>query len=379
MVGLYVHVPYCSVRCSYCDFYLVPGRGRRFDEYVAALCGEIDGSRPPLRGLAADTVHFGGGTPSLLAPPLLGRILRALGSAYPLCDRSEIALEANPEDVDRARLEAWSGLGVTRLTVGVQSLDDRLLALMRRPHGARRALEALEEARRLPRVSLGADLILGLPGQDPGEALRGVARVADSGVDHLSLYLLELHDRTRLGREMALGRRQAMDPDAAAAVYEDASLLLAELGFEHYEISNFARPGHRSRHNLKYWTDGEYLGFGPSAHSYARGRRWSNPADLDLYIAQRGQGIEPVDDPQPRAGRAAEALFAGLRLLEGVDLEALKARYGEGVPSAQSPPIAFLRAAGLVDLEGQSLRLTRRGRLLSNEVFERLLPSAPVS
>ncbi len=378
MVGLYVHVPYCSVRCTYCDFYLVPGRGRRFDEYVAALCGEIDGARPPLRGLPADTVHFGGGTPSVLAPVLLGRILRALGSAYPLCDGSEIALEANPEDVDRARLEAWSALGMTRLTVGVQSLDDRLLALMRRPHTAGRALEALEEARRLSGLSLGADLILGLPGQDPREALHGVARVADSGVDHISLYLLELHDRTRLGREVALGRRRAMDPDVAAAVYEDASLLLAERGFEHYEISNFARPGHRSRHNLKYWTDGEYLGFGPSAHSYARGRRWSNPADLDLYIARRGQGIEPVDDPQPREGRAAEALFAGLRLLEGVDLEALKFRYGEGVPSAESAPIAFLRAAGLVDLAGRSLRLTRRGRLLSNEVFERLLPPAPV-
>ena len=379
MIGLYVHVPYCSVRCSYCDFYLVPGRGRRFDEYVAALCGEVEGARPPLRGLPADTVHFGGGTPSLLAPPLLGRILQALGSAYSLREGSEVALETNPEDVDRVRLEAWSDLGVNRLTIGVQSLDDRLLTLMRRPHTARRALEALEEARRLPIMSLGADLILGLPDQDPRDALRGIARVVDSGVDHVSLYLLELHERTRLGREVALGRRQVMDPDLAATVYEDASDLLAERGFEHYEISNFARPGHRSRHNLKYWTDGEYLGFGPSAHSYALGRRWSNPEDLDLYIARRGNGLAPIEDTQPRTGRAAEALFAGLRLLDGVDLEALKARYREGIPSAESPPIVSLRAAGLVDLAGQRLRLTRRGRLLSNEVFERLLPHTPVS
>ncbi|HEU4403583.1 MAG TPA: radical SAM family heme chaperone HemW [Candidatus Polarisedimenticolia bacterium] len=388
-LGLYVHVPYCTVRCSYCDFYLIPthgravGPGRAPEAYIAALRGEIETIGTPLRGRAADTLHFGGGTPSLLPSHLLGQVIEALRAAFSLQSGSEIALEANPEDVDPPRLEALARLGVTRLTVGVQSLDDRRLGLLGRPHDASRALAALAAARAAGPRSLGADLILGLPGQEIPEALDGIRRVVDAGVDHLSLYILELHDRTRLGREAALGRLAPMADDAVAALYEAACDLLSECGFEHYEISNFARPGHRSRHNIKYWSDAEYVGFGPSAHSYLSGRRYANASDLDAYIARRGIGIDRIDDPQPPAGRAAEALFAGLRLTEGVDLEALGRRYGPGppataglgLPQADGPEIGELLAAGLLERRGERLCLTRRGRLVSNEVFERLLPA----
>lgn len=372
-LGLYLHVPYCTVRCSYCDFYLVPARGQRLEDYASALAAEIGASPEPLRLRSADTLHLGGGTPSLLPPAILGDLLGAARRAFPLVPGAEVALEANPEDLDPGRLQALADQGINRLTIGIQSLDDRLLVLMRRPHTACRAIEAIEAARRAPFRSLGVDLILGLPGQDHGAALDQIERVTAMGIDHVSLYLLEVHPKTRLGRETELGKQRPMDDDDAARLYEDAADLLGGRGFEHYEISNFARPGHRSRHNVKYWTDQDYLGFGPSAHSYVGGRRFMNRADLGAYLAARGLDPERIEDPQPRAGRGAEALCAGLRMLEGVDLESLRRRYGAAIPSAGDPRLAEFRSLGLVEIAGDRLRLTRRGRLISNEVFVRLL------
>jgi oxygen-independent coproporphyrinogen-3 oxidase len=376
VIGLYLHVPYCTVRCSYCDFYLVPARGRDLAAYAAALGNEIAAVAPPLCALPADTVHLGGGTPSLLPTGALARLLGTVRGVFRLDPGAEIALEANPEDLDRGRIEGLLAAGVNRLSVGVQSLDDRLLRRLRRGHDGARAIAALRAARAAGVRSLAADLMLGLPGQDEGEACDGIARIADLGVDHLSLYLLELHPRTRLGRQVALGRLAPPPEEAAAGLYERAAGLVVSLGFEHYEISNFARPGHRSRHNLKYWTDEEYLGFGPSAHSYASGRRWMNAPRLDDYLAARGIGIARVEDPQPRLTRGTEALLAGLRLADGVDLAGLRRRYGEGLPAPDGAAVAGLVAGGLLEVREGRVRLTRRGRLVSNEVGERLLPAA---
>jgi oxygen-independent coproporphyrinogen-3 oxidase len=343
---------------------------------VDALCGEIAAVGPPLLGRAADTVHCGGGTPSLLPPAAIGRAVAAIRGSFALRPDAEIALEVNPEDVDEARIDGWGSAGINRLSIGVQCLDDGLLKLMRRPHDARRALAAVVAARRSPVRSLGVDLILGLPGQTSAGALEGVARLIDLGVDHVSVYLLEVHERTLLGREIALGRRALMDDDALAALFEAAADRLVAGGFEHYEISNFARPGHRSRHNLKYWTDEEYLGFGPSAHSYAMGGRWSNPPRLDAYIAGRGAGLGRIEEEPSRAHRASEALIAGLRLADGVDLSALRARYGTDFEGPGRGIIEGLAGAGFLESCGDCLRLTRRGRLVSNEVLGQLIPPA---
>jgi len=373
VICLYVHVPYCTVRCSYCDFYLVPGPARDTRAYVDALCDEIGGIEASLRGRRADAVHFGGGTPSLLQPGQVASVLDALRSVFAIQTGAEVALEANPEDIDAARLRGWVAAGVSRLSVGVQSLDDDLLRVMRRPHTAGEAVEAIAAARRSGVSSLGADLILGMPGQTPAGAMSGIARMVDLGVDHVSLYLLEVHSRTLLGKEVALGRRLPMDEESAAALYDEAADLLVSRGFEHYEISNFGRPGHRSRHNSKYWTDQDYLGFGPSAHSYVSGRRWSNAPRLEDYLARGGVGIGRIDDDPARSTRAAEALFAGLRLSEGVDLASLRGRYGADFSPPPPEAVADLVGAGLLESDAERLRLTRRGRLLSNEVFERLL------
>ena len=377
MIGLYLHIPYCTVRCSYCDFYLLPGRKREIPVYVEALCGEIASAGGEFPGRAADTVHLGGGTPSLLPPSLLAGVLESVRSSFALAPGAEIALEANPEDLDRSRLLGYAAAGVNRLSIGVQSLDDGLLKLMRRPHDARKAIVAVEEARRSPVRSLGVDLILGLPRQERGPALEGIASLLDRGVDHVSLYLLEVHRRTLLGKDVACGRTAPMDDDEAARLYEEAADLLEGRGFEHYEISNFARPGHRSRHNVKYWTDLDYMGFGPSAHSHAGERRWANASDLRAYLARRGTGVARVEDDRSRASRAVEALVSGLRLAEGVDLGALRARYGADFIPPDDACIDVLAGAGLLERDSVRLRLTRRGRLVSNEVFERLLPAVP--
>ncbi len=375
MIGLYLHVPYCTVRCSYCDFYLVPAaRDRDLEPFARALEAEIAAvGRRHGAGRGADTIHFGGGTPSRLPLPALSRLLAALRAAFVVAGGAEIAIEANPEDLDRRHARALVDAGFDRVALGIQTFDDDLLRMLRRPHDAAIAAAAIEAARGAGFRSVAADLILGLPEQRDARALADVARLADAGVDHVSLYLLETHDRTRLGREVALGRVALPDADGVADLYEGAADLLESRGFEHYEISNFARPGHRSRHNLKYWTDVDYLGFGPAAHSRRGLERWANAADLRAYLASGGAPAI-VSDAQPAAVRGLEALVTGLRLLEGVDLEALAARYRAGIPAPDDPLLDRLAADGLVTIDATRLRLTRRGRLVSNEIFERLLP-----
>jgi oxygen-independent coproporphyrinogen-3 oxidase len=379
VIGLYLHVPYCTVRCSYCDFYLVTAGRRDLGAYGRALAAELAaavdaGATNPAGINLADTIHLGGGTPSLLPVAALRSVLDTARRLCPPSGPAEIALEANPEDLDAAMIDLWRAAGVTRLAIGVQSFDDARLLLMRRPHDAVGAALAVGRARAAGFASVGVDLILGAPGPAPDPTLDDVTRAIDLGVDHLSLYLLEIHPRTRLGRAVALGKEEPLEADAAAVVYEAAADRLIAAGFEHYEISNFARPGHRSRHNLKYWTDEEYLGFGPSAHSYLGGERWSNPPDLAGYLARGGVGSERLGDPQPRVTRGWEALCAGLRLLEGVDLDRLEARYPGAMPAIGDPGVDALVSAGLMQIEGRRLALTRRGRLVSNEVFERLEP-----
>ena len=372
--GLYLHVPYCSVRCSYCDFYLVASGRPDTRRFASALGAEIAASGASLPDRVVDTIHFGGGTPSILPPADLESILTAVRRSFRVSDGAEFALEANPEDLDPQGLDRLAAIGFNRIAIGVQSLDERRLRAMRRTHSAEQALTAIAAARRSRIASVAVDLMLGLPGQNHDEAMQGLERIVHAGVDHVSIYLLEVHPRTRLGRAIDLGRVAAMGEDEAAGLYESAARLLGARGFQQYEISNFARPGHRSRHNLKYWTDQDYLGFGPSAHSYLDGRRWSNAADLRAYLDGGGLRCARRQEPAGRAERGAEALCAGLRLSDGVDLNRLRTRYGSALPAPNDPRFVELGGAGLVRIDGDRLTLTPRGRLLSNEVLARIIP-----
>jgi oxygen-independent coproporphyrinogen-3 oxidase len=369
-LGVYLHVPFCSVRCSYCDFPTVAGRDDRIEAYLAALAHEVEalqGDLPP----AADTVFVGGGTPSRLTPEQLGRILDAVRRRFVLAADAEITLEGNPESLTPVHLEGYRACGVTRISVGVQSLDDAVLRRAGRAHDGAGAIRALRDARRAGFPDVSADLIAGLPGERLDGWADTLRRVADEGPDHVSVYLLETDKDTPLARAVRSGRIAVAEDDDLAKAYETTVDVLEGRGLALYEISNFAREGRSSRHNRKYWSDEPYAGFGNGAHGYVSGARRANRRDVDGYIAAVESGEDPLEwsEPFDPHRRLTEALFLGLRRREGVDLDALAARYGEDPRTTWAEAWRRGAEAGLVEERAGRTRLTREGRVRSNALF----------
>jgi len=372
-LGLYVHVPFCEVKCSYCHFAIDPGPANepRQERYVAAIVREIEAAPTG----DADTVYFGGGTPSLLRPQLLARILRALHARFRIASSAEVTLEANPRDLDEAGYSGLAELGVNRLSLGMQSFDDAVLGEMGRLHRVDDALQAFAWARSAGFASVSIDLILGWPGETEQRWRRGLDAVAALGPDHVSLYVLEVEARTLLGHQARRGRVELPDDDLVADLYTETATRFESLGLRRYEISNFARDGHASRHNAKYWDDAPFLGFGLSAHSYRSGRRSWNANSFGAYcraIEERGsaQAGERVLSARERV---QEALFTGLRRRAGVDLAAFRDRYGADPLADFGPQLRDAFDARLLEFDADRPPLTEKGVLLSNEVFRELV------
>jgi oxygen-independent coproporphyrinogen-3 oxidase len=376
MLGLYVHVPFCSAICNYCNF----NRGL-FDaslkaRYVEALIAEIAAAGQAGRAggagsAGADTIFFGGGTPSLLEPSEIALIIAVCEDAFDVARDREVTLEANPESVTEDRLAAYRAAGVNRLSFGVQSFRDDELKRLSRLHSADRARAAYGEARRAGFDNVSLDLMMWLPGQRVGQWLESIDRAIALAPEHLSLYMLEVYPNAPLKDEMARARwSQAPDADVAA-MYLTAMERLDAAGLAQYEISNVARPGRRSRHNLKYWTDGEWLGFGCGAHSTRDGARWKNVSATEEYIARIQAGESVASDMRrlPAAERLGDALFMGLRLSDGVDLSVIGERYGVDVWQRYGADLARFIDAGCLLRAGARLRLTRPGMLLANDVM----------
>jgi putative oxygen-independent coproporphyrinogen III oxidase len=371
MLGLYVHVPFCSAICNYCNF----NRGL-FDpalkaRYVDALVAEIEGAEGEGSRAEADTIFFGGGTPSLLDPDEIARIIEACRSAFSVAGNAEITLEANPETVTEPRLAAFRSAGIDRLSVGVQSLREVELRRLSRLHTADRARAAVAEARAAGFDNLSLDLMMWLPEQQVAEWLESVDAAIALAPDHLSLYLLELYPNAPLKDEMARARwSQAPDEDAAT-MYLTAMERLEAAGYEQYEISNVARPGHRSRHNLKYWTDGEWLGFGCGAHSTRQGVRWKNVASTDDYILKVMRGESTAVDVRRLSSdeRLGDMLFTGLRLTEGVNLDTIRSEYGVDIWERHRHDLEAFVEAGVLQRAGPRVWLTRQGMLLAHEIM----------
>ena len=368
MLGLYLHIPFCSSICNYCNF----NRGLYDDalktRYVDALRAEILRAS---QGAAADTIFFGGGTPSLLEPRDVASLIEACRATFAMPGDVETTLETNPETVDRAKLDAFRAAGVNRLSFGVQSFQDAELQRLGRIHSADRARRVVREARAAGFENVSLDLMMWLPEQRVSDWLANLDALIEADPDHASLYLLELYPNAPLRDEMARAQwSQAPDEDAAE-MYVRGLERLDAAGYEQYEISNVARAGRASRHNLKYWTDGEWVGFGCGAHSTRAGVRWKNVAATGDYVDRINAraGVVVERRALTREERLEEALFTGLRLNAGVDIDRVGARYGCDVWGRFGDGLQPFVNEGLLVREGPRLRLTRGGMLLANEVM----------
>jgi oxygen-independent coproporphyrinogen-3 oxidase len=368
MLGLYLHVPFCSAICHYCNF----NRGL-LDEalkarYVAALSREIAMAGT---GQPADTIYFGGGTPSLLRPAEVAGLISACRLGFALAPDTEVTLEANPETVTPDTLSGFRDAGVNRISFGVQSFRDDELRRLGRLHDASGARQAYGAARAAGYDNVSLDLMMWLPQQRPADWQVSVEALIDLEPDHASLYLLELYPNAPLRDDMARAGWSLAPDEDAAEMYLWALERLDDAGFEQYEISNVARPGRRSRHNLKYWTDGEWLGFGCGAHSTLAGVRWRNVSATGEYVDHLERGHHAVAERRvlSQAERFEEAVFMGLRLVDGVDLEAAGTRFGLDAWGRYGPELSRFLDAGLAVRSAGRLRLTRRGLLLANELM----------
>ncbi len=369
-IGLYLHIPFCAAICNYCNF----NRGLHDEgwrrRYVEALVADIRRHAAP--DVAVDTIFFGGGTPSLLTPGEVARILTACRESYAVAGDAEVTLEANPESASAEALDGYRAAGVNRLSFGVQSFQDAELKRLGRLHSSATARLAVTRARAARFDNLSLDLMMWLPGQSPADWLASVDALIDVGPDHASLYLLEVYPNAPLKDEMARAGWSVAPDDDAAAMYLDGLDRLDRAGYQQYEISNVARAGRRSRHNLKYWQEGEWIGFGCGAHSTYAGQRWRTLSSTVEYVERIAAGADVrldrrrLDPPE----RLEEALFMGLRLVEGLDLPAISERHGVDIWARYGQDLAtFVHAGLLVHEPGRRLALTRAGMLLANEVM----------
>jgi oxygen-independent coproporphyrinogen-3 oxidase len=384
-LALYLHIPFCQRKCPYCDFNTYAGREARYAAYARALATDLTREGLAQGQPLVRSVFVGGGTPTVLAPEQLETIWTGLQHGFRLWPEAEITVEANPGTVDRSRFATLRRLGVNRLSLGVQSFAAEELRFLGRIHDADDAVAAVTLARQMGFTNLNLDFIFGLPGQRASTWAQTLERALDLAPEHLSLYSLTVEEGTPLATWVAQGRVPPPDPDLAADLYELACERLEQAGYHHYEISNWAQgpleadglPRFASRHNLVYWRNEPYLGFGPGAHSHQNGRRWAIIRSPDEYIRR------VADGPPPRAFEEilspalimGETMMLGLRLVEvGVLRESFRRRFGRDVTEVYAQELAELTARGLLEVTPERVRLTRRGRLLGNQVFAAFLP-----
>ena len=367
-LGLYLHIPFCESICNYCNF----NRGLLDPElktrYVEALATEIAALGD---GAGVDTIYFGGGTPSLLDPHEVASLLGVCRDSFAVDASAEVSLEVNPESATMSRLTGWRESGVNRLSFGVQSFRDRELQRLGRRHTAARAREAVRAARMAEYDDISLDLMLWLPEQTATDCRESVETLLELGPDHASLYLLELYPNAPLREEMARSGWSLAPDEDAAKMYLDVLEATDRGGYTQYEISNVSRPGRQCRHNLKYWSDGEWLGFGCGAHSTRGGTRWRNLSETTRYIETVTEGDTAAVDrrslsPSERLG---DLLFTGLRLTDGLDLESIRRRHGVAVMQRYGSELAPFLEAGLLVHEFGRLQLTRQGMLVANEIM----------
>ena len=363
--GLYVHVPFCHKRCPYCAFVLIESDGTLHSRFVDVIEKQLKATK-----VEAATLYFGGGTPSLLPPEVLADLVRRITARRPLAPGAEVTLEANPEDVTPEAARAWRAAGVTRVSLGAQSFDERVLAWMHRSHGAGAAAVALDRLRAAGIADVSLDLIFAVPAELQRDWARDLELATALAPTHLSLYGLTVEERTPLARWVSRGAARPTDEDRYAAEYLLAHRRLGAAGYTFYEVSNAARPGHRSRHNSAYWTGAPYLGIGPAAHSFdATTRRWNlEPWEAYRRAVTAGQSPVAHEETLTAEQRELERVYLALRTAEGLDLSS--------VPVRLRPPLSAWVDQGWVELSGSRLRCTPEGWLRLDALVDGLTGSA---
>ena len=372
-LGIYIHIPFCRSKCDYCDFYSLAGQEGRMDDYQKALLAHMKETAPQTRGWQIDTVYFGGGTPSFYGEKRLRELLRLIGKRFDLAKDAEITVECNPDSVDLKMLQALRRAGVNRLSLGVQSACDRELQSLHRPHDFQQAAQAVAMARKAKFQNLSLDLIYGLPGQELAGWQDTVEQVLALKPEHLSCYGLKVEEGTPLDYRVSRGEKLP-DDDAQADMYLWTVERLEKEGYRQYEISNFARSGFQSRHNLKYWMGRPYIGFGPGAHSDFGGRRYSFVRDLEGYISGVLEGGTVIDssDLIPARERGSEYLMLRLRTTRGIEeWEYRREFFLDFDPIEQK--LEDYERHGWAERHERRWNLTPKGFLISNQLIGDLL------
>jgi oxygen-independent coproporphyrinogen-3 oxidase len=379
-LAVYVHIPFCTIKCGYCDFNAYAGMDALKPQYLEALLAEIDGYAVLLDECEITSIAFGGGTPGEVPAANIAAIVERLGSlASAVAAHAEIGLEANPGTLTGPQLAELAAAGINRVSLGAQSFDAHELAFLDRIHSPEAIRGAVGLARRAGIEQVGLDLIYGIPGQSMESWRRSLRAALALAPDHVSTYALTIEEGTPLALRVAAGKVVPVDDDTVADRYEEATRVLAAAGFEQYELSSWARPGCESRHNMAYWQDREYLGLGAGAHGYLDGERYENIAHPRAYIATLLNDTEGVRRPVADAYRPSLETAVGdwvtlrLRLLAGFAEEQFQARFGLPIDEVLGPPLAEPVAAGALLREGSHLRVSAAGRLLHGEIAVRLV------
>jgi oxygen-independent coproporphyrinogen III oxidase len=386
-LGIYVQVPFCQTKCTYCNFHTGVVSSSRFAPYVSAVCLEIQRHKDLYRAAGIDlpaaaadearpdTLYVGGGTPSLLDPAHLQNILDTIRATFS-CELREVTLEADPETIEASKADDWVRAGINRVSFGVQSFSDRELVASGRMHRRADIYRAVPILREAGIANIGFDLIAGLPQQTRESWRDSLEQLTELAPEHVSVYILEVDEKSRLGSELLKGGQRysagaVPTEDEMAEFYELAQASFAAAGYHHYEISNWARPGFESRHNLKYWRREPYLGFGAGAHSFSGAQRWANAHDAASYVQAVESGSLPVEQLERLTPEAAleEELFLGLRQLDGIDVSRIERDYAVTLASRFNP----LATSGLLEWNGPIVRLAPARLSVSNEVFVELM------
>lgn len=372
--GIYIHIPFCKKKCEYCDFISFSDKYEYVETYIETLCKDIKNSVVKAKDYCISTIYFGGGTPSYINASHIDKILLEIKENYNIAENCEITIEINPGTVDDKKLKLYKEIGINRLSIGLQSTHDRLLKLIGRIHNYNEFLDTYNLARSIGFENINVDLMLALPSQTMDELVESTEKIIGLNPEHISIYSLILEERTKLYEKINSGELQLLDEELERKMYWKTKKILEKAGYKHYEISNFAKSNFESKHNLNCWNQEEYLGFGIAAHSYFENKRFSRTENLEEYIENIKQGKGEanifIEEEQDREKKAKEYMLLGLRKIKGVSISAFERKFEINPLFYFRFEISKLEEGGLLEVDLDNIKLTKKGLDLANLVFE---------